>query len=73
VQSAERGDQLFDLSDDPAQQKDLAAARPHVAEQLRGELTTWAKQIPELAPSEVHLDPGTLDQLRALGYLPPGK
>lgn len=36
---------LFDLSTDVGEQKDLAAERPDVVQQLKSELTTWEAQL----------------------------
>lgn len=38
--------QLFDLRDDPAEQKDLAQKLPQKVEQLKARLMTWMKSMP---------------------------
>jgi arylsulfatase A-like enzyme len=60
---------LFDLSADPGERNDLAAARP---EELRGLLGVLADRIAAATPGEsapAELDPELLRRLRALGYI----
>ena len=71
VRSGDRGDELFDLFEDPAEQHDVAASRPEVAEELREELTSWARQFPESSSSAVEVDARALHQLTELGYASP--
>ena len=63
---------LFDLEHDPMERNDLRAARPRLAESLRAALRTWESGLlPALTPSPVdQIDPATMGQLEALGYLP---
>ena len=61
--------QLFDLSADPGELDDLAAARP---EELRGLLGALADRIAAATPGEsaaAELDDELLRRLRALGYI----
>jgi arylsulfatase A-like enzyme len=61
--------QLFDLSTDPGERDDLAAARP---EELRGLLGVLADRIAAATPGEsaaAELDDELLRRLRALGYI----
>jgi len=61
--------QLFDLSLDPEEKRDLAPARVGLAEEL-AEVITRRFSAPAPAPREaVELDPQTFEELRALGYL----
>jgi hypothetical protein len=61
--------ELFDHSDDPAEQRDLAAERSADAERL-GDLAKQflASDQPGWETQEVELDAMLLGQLRALGY-----
>ena len=43
---------LFDLAEDPSEQKDLAASMPQKAEELKGLHQLWLKQMP---PQRAHL------------------
>ena len=64
--------QLFDLQDDPLEQRDLAAASPERVRELRGALRGWAELVdaaPPLGRTESRVDAETGAQLRALGYL----
>ena len=61
--------QLLDLSVDPGEKRDLAPERVGLAEEL-AEVITRRFSTPATAPREaVELDPQTLEELRALGYL----
>jgi arylsulfatase A-like enzyme len=63
-------DRLFDLQDDPAERRDLAAARPGHAAALGRLLGAWqarhGRARPALPP--VRVDPAERERLRALGY-----
>lgn len=70
--------QLFDLTQDPKEQHDLAAERPEVARRLEQALRSWVERNRELRAElgseegglgEVALDEELQTQLRALGYL----
>jgi arylsulfatase A-like enzyme len=59
--------QLYDLSVDPGEKRDLAPARAGLAEELAEVITS---RLSAPAPREaVELDPQTLEELRELGYL----
>ena len=64
---------LFDWTTDPGEQRDLATARPLVAERLRGRLALEhalirARRTEEERGRPVRLDEATRAQLDALGY-----
>lgn len=64
--------QLFDLGRDPVESDDLAAAGPAGAGRLVARARAAAKQLagPAADPVEqIELDHGTLEELRALGYV----
>jgi arylsulfatase A-like enzyme len=68
------GDQikLFDLEGDPRERRNLASARPDLANELSSELETWRRDRPRMpgeGSSTTELDPATEERLRALGYL----
>ena len=59
------GDELYDLSTDPGEQRDLAAERA-------GEVQALAGQLPGESQGEAaEIDPALLEQLRAVGYVDP--
>jgi arylsulfatase A-like enzyme len=61
---------LFDLAADPAEEEDIAASRPQLAEALRTLLDQWrASCLNPLTPKQIDaIDPETQRQLEALGY-----
>jgi len=63
-------DRLFDLSEDPAERRDLASARPRRAAELGRLLDAWlarsGRRGPALPP--VRVDAAERERLRALGY-----
>ena len=66
--------QLFDLAADPNETTDLSERDPERRERLRAQITTLLIE-PEIgaqkrAAPELDLDASTLDELRALGYVP---
>jgi arylsulfatase A-like enzyme len=67
-----RSQRLYDLRRDPAERRDVAAARPEVAAELAERLDEWRRSVLVLddldAPSPV-LDEAELKRLRTLGYL----
>ena len=63
---------LFDLEDDPAEQRDLAASRPDDAARLRALLDATlgaAPAVQEPLPLPETVEPATEERLRALGYI----
>jgi arylsulfatase A-like enzyme len=62
--------ELFDLIGDPGETRDLAAAEPQRRDILRGFLLDWETSTRARAPDNAAPpDEGTLQRLRALGYL----
>ncbi len=65
--------ELYDLLDDPAEQRNLIDTRPDVAQRLSDALAHWETQTPAYDPksnlASPALDPQTLDALRSLGYI----
>ena len=60
---------LYDRSDDPREQVDVAEDEPEVLARLQGFVDEYLERPP--APwkaSDVELDDAQLEQLRALGY-----
>ena len=50
--------ELYDLQADPAEKKDLAAAKPELAERLRTKLAAWRESVnAKPAPPNPHYDP----------------
>jgi len=66
--------ELYDLSSDPGERRDLAQSRPELVEELRGELALLETELGRLGNSlrssaPAPLDPQTLERLRAMGYI----
>jgi arylsulfatase A-like enzyme len=73
---AKQGERLYRLSSDPGERVDLREAEPERAAQLAAQLDALLAESAALRASFAALDSGeidaeTLEQLRALGYLPP--
>ena len=65
------GSLLYDIVDDPHEQRDLAAARPDLVRQLRDRYQAFAgssRTYVEL-PTTQDLPPDAVEQLKALGYI----
>jgi len=65
---------LYDLRDDPTEQRSVSAEHPEIVAALRGQLAAFlAEHRHELAAGAVQdpveLDEDAIEQLRALGYL----
>jgi arylsulfatase A-like enzyme len=65
------GDQLFDLEDDPREQKNLAAQMPQQVTRMTADVTAYLEgdSAPWGGAEDVEIDAMRLEQLRALGYL----
>jgi arylsulfatase A-like enzyme len=63
--------QLFDLSVDPRESRNLVEEKPEVAESMQAELTDYLATLPEPAPEGAprRVDSETEETLRNLGYL----
>ena len=64
--------ELYDFREDPLEQHDRAAERPETVQRIRAQLERWQSLIDRsrvAADDESTVDPETLEQLRALGYL----
>lgn len=64
-----RGSELYDLSQDPKELKDLADKNPDIVQELSKMLEAWKESHLPVGKSVVKNDQITLDRLRALGYL----
>jgi arylsulfatase A-like enzyme len=64
-------ERLFRLGADPREERNLIAERPDVAAAARARLEEWLRTTPEAAPAATPqgVDPETLENLRALGYV----
>jgi arylsulfatase A-like enzyme len=61
--------ELYDLSRDPREQRNVAAEHPKRVEALTAEITAWRdRDLRPDVPSQ-EIDPETLEELRALGYV----
>jgi choline-sulfatase len=68
------GGELYDWTEDPAEQTDLSEAYPEVAQQLRHELLDFATELGIRArtmsePPVIDMSPEQVDKLRSLGYI----
>jgi len=62
--------ELYDLSEDPRELRDLSAERPEDVARLSAELDAWARSRPAARSlDEVEMDDATRSELEALGYL----
>jgi len=66
--------ELYDLAEDPGEQRNLAASRPEETARLRAELDRWIERAGPLLPEDggapaADLDDHDLERLRALGYI----
>jgi hypothetical protein len=68
---AESGDveELFRLTDDPRETRNVAADQPEAAARLRAVLDQADRAAPASTPQAAELDPELERELRALGYL----
>jgi len=62
--------ELYDVETDPSELNDLAASQPEVVAEMRARLRSLLAAAPK-APTgaQVDMDPATLQQLHALGYV----
>jgi arylsulfatase A-like enzyme len=61
--------ELYDLTRDPGERENRAAAEPARVEALRKPIERWIANGPIARDNVPHLDPEAVDRLRALGYL----
>ena len=72
INTKNNGVALYDLQEDPAETKDVAAHNPELVEELRGIVAARSKALGELnwLPEQAgSLNPAIAEELRALGYL----
>jgi len=62
-------EELYDLAEDPAELKDLAAAKPELLAELRALLDRTKAGQAGFQGGEAKVDDKTLEQLRSLGYI----
>jgi arylsulfatase A-like enzyme len=60
---------LYDLREDPLETSDLAARHPALVREMEAQLHGMVRERPALGRESVEVDPETLRELRALGYL----
>ncbi len=62
---------LFDLSQDPGEQHDLAESEPLVREDLMARMTAIHRELVarQKKITAQHIDTQTLDRLKSLGYV----
>jgi arylsulfatase A-like enzyme len=60
---------LYDLTRDPRETRDVAAAHPEELATLRRHLVAWRQSLAPIERSSVDIDPETLQGLKNLGYV----
>jgi arylsulfatase A-like enzyme len=61
--------QLYDLSTDPDETRDLLHTDPQQAQQLNADLQAWMKTFPTHSRQKLQLNPEALQRLKSLGYV----
>ena len=61
--------ELFDLSGDPTESRNLYVQQPERAAQLAGRLSLWMKSMPQQSRETHTLSPEDLRRLKSLGYV----
>jgi hypothetical protein len=61
--------ELFDLSVDPGEQRNLYIKQQERAAELDAALTAWKKNLPTQTRQTKQVDPEKLKQLKGLGYI----
>ena len=61
--------ELYDLDEDPEDARDLAPARPDVAQRLDQAVNRWLATVKPSDDGIRTLDPKTLERLKSLGYI----
>lgn len=61
--------ELYDLSADPKEERNLLDQRPDQAQALTREFGRWMERTPEVQPSRRNLNGKERDALKALGYI----
>ena len=64
--------ELYDVTADPAELRNIIDERPDIAQELEGTLAEWSQALAgniRTAVGSVDVDPETLDQLRRMGYI----
>jgi arylsulfatase len=64
-------EELYDLGEDPSEQRDLSAKRPEILERMRERLDRFRQSLttPDGDAGKVKIDAGTRRRLEAMGYL----
>ena len=60
---------LYDLSEDPTEQTDVAEQRPEVVADLKGTLMRWIEAAEGDASTRIEQAGAATERLKALGYL----
>ncbi len=62
-------EELYDLSADPGEVRNLVAAEPDKAAELRELLRAWNASVPVVRSDDYELDEESIEALRTLGYI----
>ncbi len=69
IEGTDRTEELYDLTADPAESRNLAAERPDIADRLRERAREELGPLDYRAGGETDIEAGTKRQLEELGYL----
>jgi arylsulfatase A-like enzyme len=70
IWSSNGEDELYDIVEDPRENKNLAGEDPSRVSELTRELEAWYRDVPKSKKSSLgDIDQKTMEQLKALGYL----
>src|SRR5262249_51636001 len=61
--------ELFDLSNDPREERNLAAFERPSAQELASNLSAWIKTMPAQARQKLRVDNDSVQRLKSLGYV----
>jgi hypothetical protein len=65
--------ELYDITDDPQETRNIVDERPDIAQELEETLVIWTESLVSGgrygAPGSVDVDPETMEQLRRMGYI----
>ncbi|RMF96879.1 MAG: hypothetical protein D6734_03140, partial [Candidatus Schekmanbacteria bacterium] len=64
-----RGVELYNIKEDPLEQKEISAKRPDIVKELLERLEKWKKDFPEVKPFTGDISEEKVKALKSLGYL----
>ena len=61
--------ETYDLSKDPAEERNLFGSQNPIAQDLGKRLSGWIKTMPAQSSQHLTLDPEAMQRLKSLGYV----